>query len=253
MRGLFRSEKAYGWISILALLVVWQILGTRLNPIFLSTPIRVARAAPTVVSQGHLLSNAWLTFWTFSVGLLAGMVIGVVVGIPVGRYRILRGFLDVLVRLWYSIPVIALFPLFILWFGTGIPFRLSVIFLAAVLPAVISTEAGVQSIDPSLLEVGKVFGATETELFRKFILPGTVPFIATGFKIAIGRTIVTTVAVELLTSNDGLGGLMSYYGNQLQTANYFVPLVVVAVLALVVYWIGDRVERRFSSWQEATP
>jgi ABC-type nitrate/sulfonate/bicarbonate transport system permease component len=138
-----------------------------------------------------------------------------------------------------------------LWFGVGIPFRLVVIVLAALLPAAIAAEAGVMSVDPGYLEVGAVFGATEREMLRKIIIPATVPFIATGFKIAIGRTIVTTVAVELLTSNNGLGGLLSFYGNQLQTASYFVPLVLVVVLALIVYWAGDLVERRFSSWSDA--
>jgi NitT/TauT family transport system permease protein len=243
---------AYPIASVAALLVVWQIVGSHINPIFLSTPVKVGQAVGSLSehsSVGTLWTNAFLTVWTFLAGLLAGMVLGTPLGIAMGRYQRLARLLDVQVRIAYSIPVIALFPLFILWFGTGIPLRMPVIFLSAFLPAIINAEAGVVSVDTTLIEVGRVFGATEWELFRKIIVPGTAPFIAAGFQQAIGRALVTTVGVELLTSQTGLGGLMAYYGNQLATPDYFAPLVVVAVAGLLVYWLGDVVERRFASWR----
>jgi ABC-type nitrate/sulfonate/bicarbonate transport system permease component len=80
-----------------------------------------------------------------------------------------------------------------------------------------------------------------------------VPFLAGGFKIAIGRAIVTTVAVEMITTGGGLGGMMSYYSNQLLTAQYEAPLIATVLLSLAVYALGDAVERRFSSWKPQRP
>jgi ABC-type nitrate/sulfonate/bicarbonate transport system permease component len=249
---MLKKVPVYPITSVLALLVVWQIVGSHINPIFLSTPVKVGQAVGALSSHasvGTLWTNAFLTLWTFLAGLLAGMVLGTPLGIAMGRYRLLAQILDVQVRIAYCIPVIALFPLFILWFGTGVPLRMPVIFLSAFLPAIINAEAGVVSVDATLIEVGRIFGATEWELFRKIIVPSTAPFIAAGFQQAIGRALVTTVGVELLTSQTGLGGLMDYYGNQLQTAYYFAPLVIVAIAGLLVYWAGDRVERHFANWR----
>jgi NitT/TauT family transport system permease protein len=246
---MFSGRMAYGVVSLGLLLVLWQIVGSRINPIFMSTPTEVARATVAMWKTGELQAAAWLTTWTFGLGLLLGMLIGTAVGIVMGRYAPVGKFFASWVRVLYSIPVIALFPLFILWLGLGVNMRLAAIFLGAVLPAIISAEAGVQNVDRTLIEAAKSFGATEWELFRKIILPATVPWIATGFKIAIGRTIVTTVGVELLTSQDGLGGRMSYYSNQLLTAYYMAPLVAVAVISLATYVLGDAIERHFSRWR----
>jgi len=156
---------------------------------------------------------------------------------------------DVPVRIFYTLPTIALFPLFIVWFGVGTGFRLAIVFLSGVFAIWINVQTGVRSVDPVLIEVARVFGAKEREVFVKMILPATVPFIAAGFKLAIGRAMVTTIAVELLSSVQGLGGLMSFYGNSFKYAEYFAPLVVVAVFSLIVFEIGDRVERHFSRWR----
>lgn len=244
-----RRLRMLPWISVVLLLVLWQVVGASINPIFLSTPTKVAGAMGDMVRSHELLTNTWVTLWTFMIGLALGLVLGAPLGIFLGRTPAAAALIDVQVRILYSVPVIALFPLFILWFGLGVKLRLVSIFLSAVLPIVINAESGVRSVDPGLVELARVYGARRSEIFRKIVTPATVPFLASGFKIAIGRTIVTTIGIELLTSQEGLGGLMAYYGNQLQTAQYFAPLVVAAVLSLLMYWAGDLVERRFSAWR----
>ena len=191
----------------------------------------------------------WQTAYTFLIGLLLGLVIGAPLGVLMGRYRIVESSLEIVVRVLYSVPAIALFPLFILAFGFGDEMKIVVVFLACVLPIAMNAQAGVKSVDNALIDVAKVFGGTERELFTKIILPGTVPFLAGGFKIAIGRAIVTTVAVEMITTGGGLGGMMSYYSNQLLTAEYVAPLIATVILSLLVYALGDSVERRFSAWR----
>jgi NitT/TauT family transport system permease protein len=248
-----RLLRALPWLSVVLLLILWQIVGASVNPIFLATPIKVAQAMADMIGTHELLTNTWVTLWTFMVGLVLGVIVGAPLGMVLGRTPAAAAMVDVQVRILYSIPVIALFPLFILWFGLGVKLRLISIFLSAVLPIVISVESGVRSVDPTLIELGHVYGARRREIFRKIVAPATVPFLASGFKIAIGRTLVTTIGIELLTSQEGLGGLMSFYGNQLQTAQYFAPLVVAALLSLAMYWVGDVVERRFSAWRPALP
>lgn len=241
--------KVYPWLSILAVLVLWQYAGSHLNPIFLSTPLKTFAAFGDQVRTGEMLSNFRETAATFLIGLGASLVVGAPLGIVMGRYRIAESLLEIMVRILYSVPSIALFPLFILAFGINDTMRGVVVFLSCVLQIAINAQAGVKSVESALIDVARVFGGNERELFLKIILPGTVPFLASGFKIAIGRAIVTTVAVEMITSQSGLGGMMSYYSNQLLTAQYEAPLIATVLLSLFVYWLGDIVERRFSAWR----
>ncbi len=241
--------KVYPWLSILVVLALWQFAGSHLNPIFLSTPTKTFAAFAAQLRSGEMLRNFEETAGTFLVGLAASLVVGAPLGIVMGRYRVAESLLEIVVRILYSVPSIALFPLFILAFGINDTMRAVVVFLACVLQIAINAQAGVKSVEGALIDVARVFGGNEREIFLKIILPGTVPFLASGFKIAIGRAIVTTVAVEMITSQSGLGGMMSYYSNQLLTAQYEAPLIATVLLSLFVYWLGDIVERRFSAWR----
>ncbi len=241
--------RVYPWVSIAVVLALWQIVGSRINPILISTPTAAFAAFLEQVQNGEMQQGFWQTAYTFLIGLFAGLILGAPLGVLMGRYRLVESALEIIVRILYSVPAIALFPLFILAFGFGDQMKIVVVFLACVLPIAMNAQAGVKSVDKALIDVAKVFGGNERELFTKIILPGTVPFLAGGFKIAIGRAIVTTVAVEMITTGGGLGGMMSYYSNQLLTAQYFAPLIATVILSLLVYALGDVVERRFSAWR----
>ncbi|MBV8086702.1 MAG: ABC transporter permease [Chloroflexi bacterium] len=241
--------KVYPWISILIVLGLWQVVGAHLNPIFLSTPTAATQALGHQLVDGELLDSFEQTALTFLISLAASLAVGAPLGILMGRYRVAESSLEIVIRILYSVPAIALFPLFILAFGINNTMRGVVVFLSCVVPIAMNAQAGVKSVEGALLDVARVFGAKEHEIFTKMILPGTVPFLAGGFKIAVGRAIVTTVAVEMITSRGGLGGLMANYANQLLTAQYEAPLIATVLLSLGVYWLGDIVEKRFSRWR----
>lgn len=241
--------KIYPWISIFVILLLWQVVGARLNPVLLSTPTAAMSSFVDQLKTGELITAFGQTAFTFLIALAAGVVVGAPLGILMGRSRAIESALEIVVRILYSLPAVALFPLFILAFGFGDAMKIIVVFLACVLPIAMNAQAGVKNVESALIDVARVFGGTERELFTKIILPGTVPFLAGGFKIAIGRAIVTTVAVEMITTGGGLGGMMSYYSNQLLTAQYEAPLIATVLLSLAVYALGDAVERRFSSWK----
>jgi ABC-type nitrate/sulfonate/bicarbonate transport system permease component len=241
--------KVYPWLSIAVILIVWQLVGSHLNPIFLSTPTKTSVALVHQLRDGELPGNFRQTALTFLVGLGSAFIVGAPLGILMGRYRVVESLLEIVVRILYSVPAIALFPLFILAFGINDAMRAVVVFLSSVFPIAINAQSGVKSVESALIDVARVFGGREREIFVKIMLPGTVPFLAGGFKIAIGRAIVTTVAVEMITSSTGLGGMMAYYSNQLLTAQYESPLIATVLLSLFLYWLGDLVERRFSAWR----
>lgn len=236
-------------LTILVVLIAWQYFGARKDPILFSTPTRISKAFVDLAESGDLYRESWRTTSTFLVGLGISMAVGVPLGLLSGRYRGIRDYTEVAVRILYATPTIALFPLFIVWFGVGNTFRLALVISAATFPIVINAQAGVRSVEQGLVEVATTFGAKEREIFTKIVVPATVPFIAAGFKLAIGRAIVITVGMEMLTSINGLGGMMASYGNQFRTDYYFAPLMVVIAISLLAFALGDWVERRFSRWR----
>ncbi len=239
-------------ITLVVLIGAWQWIGSGLNPIFLSTPVKVVKAFNKLLSAGTLASNSWLTIQTFIIGLAISVIIGVPIGLVMGRYHFLRKYASVAVNMFNAMPAIALYTLFILWFGVGLRFRLALVIFTSVFAMIINAEAGVRSVDPLLVEVATLFGANERELFRKIVVPASIPFIAAGFKLAIGRAIVVTVTLELLSSTSGLGGMMGFYGTQFRTDFYFAPLIIIMLISFVAYAIGDWVERHYSRWRPAS-
>jgi NitT/TauT family transport system permease protein len=166
-----------------------------------------------------------------------------------GRYPAVARHTDPIIRLFYSIPSIALFPIFLVWFGLDEGFRLALVFFSAVFPMIITAQAGVTSVDPVLVDLARVSKATERGILMKIVVPSVLVYIAAGFKVAIGRAIVTTVGIEILTSIRGLGGMVSTYGYSFQTAKYFAPLIATSILSFAAYYVGDRLEKRFSKWR----
>jgi ABC-type nitrate/sulfonate/bicarbonate transport system permease component len=244
-----RSPNMLRIYALVALVVAWQIIGMNINPIFLSTPAKVLVAFTQLAGNGSLGAALWITFLEFAAGFIASIAVGIPIGFLAGRYDSLYYFLDPFVNIFFAMPTIALLPLFVIWFGLGFEVKVVIIFLSTVFPVIINTEAGVKETDTSLVEVAKSFGAKEGELFSKVIIPASVPYVIVGLRVGIARALVTVIVAELYTSSTGLGGMMNYFSNYYQTANFFVPVIVLAILSLVIVGVVNTIQGRLSRWR----
>jgi NitT/TauT family transport system permease protein len=235
--------------SVVLLLAIWQLVGSQLNPILLSTPTAVGAAFVELLRTGDLVSATASTTSTFLLGFGLAVLIGIPLGVAMGRYAAVAHSLELYVVVFYAMPGIVLIPLFIIWFGLGITAKIAIVFFATVFSIVINVRAGVHAADKSLLEVGRAFGATERELLLRFILPASVPFIMAGLQIGIGRALVATIVADIIMSISGLGGLIAYYGNFFKTAYYFAPVIVVAALSIVASNIVAHLQARTEKWR----
>lgn len=141
---------------------------------------------------------------------------------------------DIYIKALYSTPTEALVPLIVLWFGFGTPAKVVIVFLFTVLPILINTQHGVKSVDAGLLEVARSFWSSERQLWGDVILPSALPFIAAGFRLAIGRGLVGMVIAEFCTSIAGLGYMIVRYANAFDTAMLFVPVVVLTAMGVLL-------------------
>jgi ABC-type nitrate/sulfonate/bicarbonate transport system permease component len=235
--------------SILVTLIAWEILGRRINPLFMSYPSAIIRAGITMAQNGELLGALASSLRILLIGFLSASTIGIILGLLVGRYKSFDAATDWLVNALYATPLIAVIPLVILWFGLGDAAKLFIVTILAVFPVLINTASGVRNVPRVLIDVGTAFAANERQVFMKIILPAVLPFIMTGLRLGIGRAIIGMVAAEFFTAITGLGALIVKYGNQYDTASMFVPILMLMFLGVALTSLVRRVEEMFAPWR----
>ena len=235
--------------TIVALLVIWEYFGRDINPIFGSYPTAIASAFLDLMKSGLLVKALIESLESFAVGYSAAVLVGIPLGLLIGRYRVVEAAIGLLVTGAYAMPLVALVPLLVLWFGLGFAVKAAVVFLMAVFPVCINTWLGVRAVPNGLLEVGKSFVAPDRVVLLRIILPSTIPYVMAGVKLAVGRGVVAMIIAEFFTAMSGLGAIIINSANAFDTARMFVPVIVLMVLAALLNAFVGLVERRIAPWQ----
>lgn len=240
-----------GLLTVVVVLTAWQLVANaRLMPVlFLPGPVDVAKAFVTLFQQG----DVWLDMATSGEELVIGfglaIVVGLILGLAMGWYTRVQYALDPIVNFFYSTPRIVLLPLFIIWFGIDIQSKIAVIFLGALFPIIINTMAGVRNTEAALLRVARSFGASDALIFRRVVLPGSVPFILTGFRLGVGHALTGVVVGELIAAKHGVGMLVAIAGQTFQTPKMLAGVMLIAGTGMLLTTIFQRIENRFQTWR----
>ena len=237
-------------ISIGCMLVLWEIFGRQVNPIFGSYPSAIAVAFWELLLSGQPGSALYDSLRPFLLGYGLAIVVGVPVGLVVGRFRTAEAALGIYITAGYAMPLVALVPLLILWLGLGFTVKVAVVFLMALFPICINTWLGVIAVPKTLIEVGKSFVASDLVILRRIVLPATLPYIMAGVRLAVGRAVVAMVIAEFFTTISGLGAVIINSANNFDTATMFVPILILMVMAIGLNSLIGYVERKVAPWQE---
>ena len=167
----------------------------------------------------------------------------------VGWYRRVGYMFDPWLNLFNSLPRIALLPLIVLWVGLGVESKVTVVFLGAFFSIVIPTVQGVRTVDRRFLDVAHSFGASQRRLFTSVIAPATVPFIATGLRLGLGRALVGVVVGELYAQTEGLGVMIARASDNIQPDRMFFAILIFTFTGIVGVEGLRRVERYFDRWR----
>jgi NitT/TauT family transport system permease protein len=235
--------------SVALVLIVWEIFGRRINPVFGSYPSAIAEAFWELLITGQLWSALYESLRPFVVGYALAIIVGVPLGLFIGGFRAAEAALGLYITAGYAMPLVALVPLLILWLGLGFAVKVAVIFLMALFPICINTWLGVTAVPKTLIEVGKSFVAPDTVILRRIILPATLPYIMAGIRLAVGRAVVGMVIAEFFTTISGLGAVIINSANNFDTATMFVPIIILMLMAIGLNWLIGFVERRVAPWQ----
>jgi NitT/TauT family transport system permease protein len=240
-----------GSAAVAVFVTIWQLVAFRrvVPELFLPGPIDIAGAFASYIAKGSIWPDMWISGQELLLGFALSIVVGLPLGILMGWYRHLNQALDPFVTFFYSIPRVALTPLLIIWFGIGLNSKIAVVFLGAIFAILINTAAGVKSIDPALIKAARSFGASDAQLFRTVVVPGSVPFILTGVRLGLGHALTGVVVGELIAAQAGVGRMIAIAGATFQTSQVFVGLVIVATTGVLLTFVISRIEQRFQSWK----
>jgi NitT/TauT family transport system permease protein len=279
-----------GVVAVILFLIFWEGVGTKwtyfgwqlpfasvlpqVNPMFTSAPSRIILAgdklffnggfgalltalsagnlagAWEVVAKGSIWKDMWVSFQEFAWGYLMAVAFGIPFGMLTGWYRRLNYVFEPFVSAFYATPRVALLPLFIIWFGIGINSKIAVVFAGAMFPVIISTFSGMRTLDSNLLKCARSFGANDWQIFKTIAIPGSIPFIITGLRLAVGRALIGVVVGELYAATAGIGYLITVAGATFQTDKVFVGVMIICFSGLFMMEMLKLLERHFEPWRQ---
>lgn len=237
--------------SVAVFLVVWEVFGRQMNPLFMTYPSAIFEAGVQLFLSGELVKATLQSLIPFSIGMAISIVFGVAIGLAIGLSRTVEYIIDPYVNALNAIPRIALVPLIILWFGLGISAKVVIVVSIAIFPIIINTYSGVRDVRGSLLDVAKVYTATNWQTLYKVIIPAAVPFVMAGIRVGVALGIIGMIVAEFFTAISGLGGVIVKYGNTFQTAKMFAAIIVVGAMGVLFSEIAMLLERHWTRWRRS--
>jgi NitT/TauT family transport system permease protein len=232
-------------LPALVFLAVWQLLGSRPSiGFFFSTPLDVARTVGSLISSGELQRNLAVTGAETIAGFVLGNVVGSAFGIGLWYSETSAWIAKPYLTILGSVPVFALAPMTILWFGIGVGAKVALAFLGTVLVAAAQAHRGVRLADPLLVRRFRVFGASRAVIFRHLLLPSAALWIIGSLRLTIGSALLGAFVGEFIASDRGLGHLIVRASGLYDAATVIAGVISLALMALALDAAIDMIEAR---------
>jgi sulfonate transport system permease protein len=248
-----RADGLVQWLVPLAIILLWQaacaagLVPARVLP----APSDVALAGWKLMISGELARNIAVSFWRASTGLVIGGGIGFAFGLANGLSQLSSKLTDTTLQMVRNIPHLALIPLVILWFGIDEAAKLFLVALGVFFPIYLNTLHGIRTVDPQLIEMGRIYGMTDAELFRRVIFPGALPSIFVGLRFALGIMWLTLIVAETIAASSGLGYMAMQAREFMQIDVVVLSILIYALLGKLADFASRLLERTTLSWHPA--
>jgi NitT/TauT family transport system permease protein len=244
-----RSVLAYQLLFGLLLLAAWQLASGRLiREMFVSSPTAVARELVDLFVSGAIWIHLQTTLLEFGIGYLVGALCGIAVGAVLGRSAFISAVTQPYIMAFYSIPKVALAPLFIIWFGIGINSKIAMVASFTMFLVFVNTFFAIRSINEHFVNLARLMGASNITLLRRILLPSAAPGILLGLRTSIPYGMIGAVVGEFMASNRGLGFLIYSKSQLFDAAGMFAAIVVLVAIVVGLTQIVERLERRVARW-----
>jgi NitT/TauT family transport system permease protein len=232
------------------LLAGWEAVGRLYGSEWTSRPGLIAVRLATWL-QGNLYIQVATTLTEVVTGLAAGAMAGVLAGLLLGRSPLTSGVLRPIVVAFYSVPLVALAPLFIMFFGLDMLPKIVLVTIVVFFLLFFNTFAGAASVDHDLIAQVELMGSTPREKFQKVVAPACMAWIIGGMKIALPYALVAATTGEMLAARRGLGFLLSDAASQFDMTSLYAALFILMLLGLAVSETASWSERHMLRWRHA--
>ncbi|AGY60617.1 aliphatic sulfonate ABC transporter permease SsuC [Gloeobacter kilaueensis] len=238
------------WLVPIFIILLWQwlsqdgLIAARILP----APLAVIEASLKLARKGELLQNLGVSSGRAALGFLIGGSIGFALGLLNGTSRLSEKLLDTSVQMIRNIPHLALIPLVILWFGIGEEAKIFLVALGVFFPIYINTFHGFRTVDPGLVEMGRIYGLTRGALFWQILLPGALPSILVGVRFALGVMWLTLIVAETIAADAGIGYMAMNAREFMQTDVVVFSILLYALLGKAADTAARLAERRWLQW-----
>jgi NitT/TauT family transport system permease protein len=243
-----RLQAQAHWLLLLAILVLWQsICGLfDVSEFLFPSPSRIAQQFWE--HHATILGHAWRTWWVTMLGFGISIVVGVLLGCLMGSSRLAYSAMYPLMTAFNALPKAAFVPILVVWFGIGVGPAVLTAFLISFFPIMVNIATGLATLEPELEDVLRVLGARRTDVLWKVGLPRSMPYFFGALKVSITLAFVGTTVSEMTASNEGIGYLLISAGSSMQMGLAFAGLLVVGAMAMAMYELFARLERRLTGW-----
>ncbi|TIM08045.1 ABC transporter permease [Mesorhizobium sp.] len=235
---------------LIAFLAIWQVSSSAgwVNAAVLPPVDTIVSALWNGLAGGTLLGDIAISLQRAGLAFAAAVAVAIPLGLFMGQVRTVETALDPILQVFRQTSALALYPVFILLLGLGEASKVFVIFWATLFPLLLNTISGVKQVDPKLLEMARVYGATRLTAFRRVVLPGAVPSIFVGLRLSATTALLLLIASEMIGANKGIGFQVMNAQYNFQIPLMFAAIVILAGLGLIANQALVSLQRRLCRW-----
>jgi NitT/TauT family transport system permease protein len=213
------------------------------------SPSAMAGFLGQMVRDGSLWRDTYVTGLETLLGFLVGNFVGTLIGLSLWYSRFVSRVVEPFVIALGSIPIIALAPIIIIWFGTGLISKVAMSTLSVVIVALVTSYKGAVGVDPDQVNLMRTLGASKFQIFRKLVVPASLADIFAGLKLTVGFALIGAIVGEFMSSSEGLGHAIFKAGSLYIIPKVFAALVATIALALLLTFVVGRIERLLMPWR----
>jgi NitT/TauT family transport system permease protein len=234
---------------VLGLVGLWEVAARRgwIDTFFWSQPSEVVRAARRLVGSGRLLEDTLFTLQSALLGFALGTLVGGTIGLALWWSRFWGQVVEPLIVAAHAVPKLALAPLLVIAFGLGSASKVALVTAATLVVTALTAHAGVKAVDQDLVTMLYSLGASRRQVFRKVVMPSTMPWIVSALRLNIGLGITASVVGEMLGGQHGLGRMIFEGSAVYQVSQVWVGVFTLASIAIAMYVTVGAIERKLLS------
>jgi NitT/TauT family transport system permease protein len=234
-----------------AFLLLWEYAtaATPARAFLFGSPSAVFGFLVQMWRDGSLVSDAYVTGLETILGFVVGNVLGTLLGLSLWHSQFVSRVVQPFIVALGSIPIIALAPIMIIWFGTGLASKIAMSTLSVVVVALLTSYKGAASVDPDQINLMRTLGASKGVIFRKLVVPSSLTDIFAGLKLTVGFALIGAIIGEFMSSSEGLGHAIFKAGSLYIIPKVMAALVVTIALALILTFLVGKLERRLTPWR----